>query len=75
MAAGLNQSGFRGSPARRVSRSPGDRRPRDDIRTRPGAGMPGHPPGMGMYDDKHVHGMHMVHDGPREAPPLVLIHE
>ena len=29
---------------------------------------------MGIHDGKHVHGMHVVHDGPREAPPLVLIH-
>ncbi|AXE76384.1 alpha/beta fold hydrolase [Streptomyces atratus] len=29
---------------------------------------------MGIYDDKHLHGLHVVHDGPREAPPLVLIH-
>lgn len=25
-------------------------------------------------DVKQVHGMHVVHDGPRQAPPLVLIH-
>lgn len=29
---------------------------------------------MGTDDVKHLHGMHVVHDGPREAPPLVLIH-
>ncbi|MFD6812012.1 alpha/beta fold hydrolase, partial [Streptomyces anthocyanicus] len=29
---------------------------------------------MGVYDGKHVHGMYVVHDGSREAPPLVLIH-
>jgi pimeloyl-ACP methyl ester carboxylesterase len=29
---------------------------------------------MGEYDVKHSHGMHVVHDGPRQAPPLVLIH-
>jgi pimeloyl-ACP methyl ester carboxylesterase len=27
---------------------------------------------MGMHDVEH--GMHVVHDGPREAPPLLLIH-
>ncbi|MCT9089652.1 alpha/beta hydrolase [Streptomyces sp. ASQP_92] len=29
---------------------------------------------MGIHDVQHVHGMHVVHDGPQEAPPLVLIH-
>src|SRR3984957_10162626 len=29
---------------------------------------------MGNYDAEHSHGMHVVHDGPREAPPLLLIH-
>ncbi|MER5200768.1 alpha/beta fold hydrolase, partial [Streptomyces sp. NPDC002755] len=29
---------------------------------------------MGNYDVKHAHGIHVVHDGPRQAPPLVLIH-
>jgi pimeloyl-ACP methyl ester carboxylesterase len=29
---------------------------------------------MSSHDGEHVHGMRMVHDGPREAPPLVLIH-
>ncbi|MEU2509207.1 alpha/beta hydrolase [Streptomyces sp. NPDC007863] len=29
---------------------------------------------MGIFDGKHVHGMYVAHDGPREAPPLVLIH-
>jgi pimeloyl-ACP methyl ester carboxylesterase len=29
---------------------------------------------MGKYDVKHSHGMHVVHDGPRQAPPLLLIH-
>lgn len=29
---------------------------------------------MGNYDVEHSHGMHVVHDGPREAPPLLLIH-
>ncbi|MFF1699571.1 alpha/beta fold hydrolase [Streptomyces sp. NPDC058257] len=29
---------------------------------------------MGIYDGEHLHGMHIVHDGRREAPPLVLIH-
>jgi len=26
------------------------------------------------YDSDHSHGMHVVHDGPRQAPPLLLIH-
>ncbi|WP_040422501.1 alpha/beta fold hydrolase [Actinopolymorpha alba] len=29
---------------------------------------------MSEYDVKHSHGMHVVHDGPRQAPPLLLIH-
>jgi len=29
---------------------------------------------MGNYDAEHSHGMHVVHDGPRQAPPLLLIH-
>jgi pimeloyl-ACP methyl ester carboxylesterase len=29
---------------------------------------------MGNCDAGHSHGMHVVHDGPREAPPLLLIH-
>jgi pimeloyl-ACP methyl ester carboxylesterase len=29
---------------------------------------------MDVYDVKHSHGMHVVHDGPRQAPPLLLIH-
>ncbi|MYR82750.1 alpha/beta hydrolase [Streptomyces filamentosus] len=29
---------------------------------------------MGIYDSTYVHGIHVVHDGPREAPPLVLVH-
>ncbi|MFD4018785.1 MULTISPECIES: alpha/beta hydrolase [Streptomyces] len=29
---------------------------------------------MGIDDSTYVQGIHMVHDGPREAPPLVLVH-
>jgi pimeloyl-ACP methyl ester carboxylesterase len=29
---------------------------------------------MADYDVEHSHGMHVVHDGPRQGPPLVLIH-
>ncbi|MET9555334.1 alpha/beta hydrolase [Streptomyces sp. NPDC006645] len=29
---------------------------------------------MGHEDVTHIHGMHVVHHGPRHAPPLVLIH-
>lgn len=29
---------------------------------------------MGDYDVEHSHGMHVVHDGPWQAPPLLLIH-
>jgi len=29
---------------------------------------------MNEYDIEHSHGMHVVHDGPRQAPPLLLIH-
>ncbi|MFF7453307.1 alpha/beta fold hydrolase [Kitasatospora sp. NPDC008115] len=29
---------------------------------------------MGHEDVTHLHGMHVVHYGPRQAPPLVLIH-
>jgi pimeloyl-ACP methyl ester carboxylesterase len=29
---------------------------------------------MGDYNVEHSHGMHVVHDGPRQAPPLLLIH-
>jgi pimeloyl-ACP methyl ester carboxylesterase len=33
-----------------------------------------HHPGMSEYDVEHSHRMHVVHDGPRQAPPLLLIH-
>ncbi|GAA3514156.1 alpha/beta fold hydrolase [Actinocatenispora rupis] len=29
---------------------------------------------MSEHEVEHLHGMHVVHDGPRTAPPLVLIH-
>jgi pimeloyl-ACP methyl ester carboxylesterase len=29
---------------------------------------------MADYHVEHWHGMHVVHDGPRQAPPLLLIH-
>src|SRR5215472_17302274 len=29
---------------------------------------------MSDYDVEHPHGMHVVHDGPRQDPPLLLIH-
>lgn len=29
---------------------------------------------MGNYDAEYSHGMHVVHDGPRQGPPLLLIH-
>ncbi|MFB6890169.1 alpha/beta fold hydrolase [Kitasatospora sp. NPDC056327] len=29
---------------------------------------------MGNDEVKHLHGMHLVHDGPRQAPPVLLIH-
>lgn len=29
---------------------------------------------MTQHDVEHPHGIHVVHDGPRQAPPLVLIH-
>jgi pimeloyl-ACP methyl ester carboxylesterase len=29
---------------------------------------------MDDYNVEHSHGMHVVHDGPRQAPPLLLIH-
>lgn len=29
---------------------------------------------MSEYDIEHTHGIHVVHDGPRQAPPLLLIH-
>jgi pimeloyl-ACP methyl ester carboxylesterase len=29
---------------------------------------------MSEFDVEHSHGMHVVHDGPRQAPPLLLIH-
>lgn len=29
---------------------------------------------MGIHDSTHVHGIHVVHGGPQDAPPLVLIH-
>jgi pimeloyl-ACP methyl ester carboxylesterase len=29
---------------------------------------------MSAYDLQHPHGLHVVHDGPRQAPPLLLIH-
>jgi pimeloyl-ACP methyl ester carboxylesterase len=29
---------------------------------------------MGKYDVKYSRGMHVVHDGPRQAPPVLLIH-
>jgi pimeloyl-ACP methyl ester carboxylesterase len=29
---------------------------------------------MNEYDVEHVHGIHVVHDGPRQALPLLLIH-
>jgi pimeloyl-ACP methyl ester carboxylesterase len=33
-----------------------------------------HHPCMSEYDVEHSHGMRVVHDGPRQAPPLLLIH-
>jgi pimeloyl-ACP methyl ester carboxylesterase len=59
-----------------------ERRCRDDIRTRPTPGGAGIIPSLehdgehnGEHDDvTHSHGMHVVHHGPRQAPPLVLIH-
>ena len=33
-----------------------------------------HHPCMSQYDVERSHGMHVVHDGPRQAPPLLLIH-
>ncbi|KPC76183.1 hydrolase [Streptomyces sp. NRRL WC-3753] len=33
-----------------------------------------HPPGMSQYDTDLSHGMHVVHDGPPQAPPILLIH-
>jgi hypothetical protein len=38
------------------------------------AGGPHMAPGMGDYDVEHSHGMRVVHDGPRQAPPQLLIH-
>ncbi|KAB2348450.1 alpha/beta fold hydrolase [Actinomadura rudentiformis] len=29
---------------------------------------------MSKHDIEHSHGMHVIHDGPRQAPPLLLIH-
>ncbi|MFE5505140.1 alpha/beta fold hydrolase [Amycolatopsis japonica] len=29
---------------------------------------------MSEYDVKQSHGMHVVHEGPRQAPPLLLVH-
>ncbi|MFF4338977.1 alpha/beta fold hydrolase [Kitasatospora sp. NPDC001540] len=29
---------------------------------------------MGTHEDRYVHGTRVVHDGPREAPPLLLVH-
>ncbi|GAA0951151.1 alpha/beta fold hydrolase [Virgisporangium aurantiacum] len=29
---------------------------------------------MSEYDVEHLHGMHVAHDGPRQAPALLLIH-
>lgn len=29
---------------------------------------------MGEHDVEQLHGMHVVHDGPREGPPLLLVH-
>lgn len=29
---------------------------------------------MSEYDVEHSYGMHVVHDGPRDAPPLLLVH-
>ncbi|GAB2878669.1 hypothetical protein GCM10022245_12380 [Streptomyces mayteni] len=45
-----------------------------DIRTRPEAGGPGIVQDMGNHHVKQAHGTHMVHDGPRQASPLALIH-
>jgi pimeloyl-ACP methyl ester carboxylesterase len=38
------------------------------------AGRPGIIACMNKYDVEHSHGMHVVHDGPRQAAPLLLIH-
>jgi pimeloyl-ACP methyl ester carboxylesterase len=38
------------------------------------AGRPRIVPGMGEFEVENSHGMHVVHDGPRQAPPLLLIH-
>lgn len=52
----------------------GERQPRDDICTRLIAGSAGIVPYMGHDDVTHLLGMHVVHYGPLQAPPLVLIH-
>ncbi|MFI7644749.1 alpha/beta fold hydrolase [Micromonospora sp. NPDC049460] len=46
----------------------------DDICPRLIAGSPCIIPRMSQYDVEHSHGMHVVHDGPLQAPPLLLIH-
>jgi pimeloyl-ACP methyl ester carboxylesterase len=38
------------------------------------AGRPRIVPCMGEFEVENSHGMHVVHDGPRQAPPLLLIH-
>lgn len=52
----------------------GEHQPRDDICTRLTAGSAGIVPYMEHGDVTRSHGMHVVHYGPRQAPPLVLIH-
>jgi pimeloyl-ACP methyl ester carboxylesterase len=48
--------------------------PRDDICPRLIVGSPCIIACMSEYDVEHSHVMHVVHDGPRQAPPLLLIH-
>jgi pimeloyl-ACP methyl ester carboxylesterase len=46
----------------------------DDIRPRLMVGSPCIVSCMSEYDVEQLHGMHVVHDGPQQAPPLLLIH-
>lgn len=47
--------------------------PREHL-SKTGGRPPVHSLPMSEYDIEHSHGMHVVHDGPRQAPPLLLIH-
>jgi pimeloyl-ACP methyl ester carboxylesterase len=59
---------------RSLERSPAGRQLRGSICPRLMVGGAGIIAGMSEHDVEHLDGMRVVHDGPRQAPPLLLIH-